>query len=241
MSDFTNSYSNLLIYQYKDKPKAKAHIEGLVESYEEVYNVLNQLKTIYDIDLAEGDQLDVLGRILGIKRKVPFAIAKKYFGFEDNIFSYPMGSLNESLVAYPFKDLTEKDYTLGNLNDNQYRIFLKAKAIKNNVKALMIDESENLSLQNAIDFLFENKAYLIDRQDMTLDVYIDISYDLSLLQYIKQLDLLPRPQGVEYGSFYHYKEGKTLGFSDNENSQPMGDFNDPSIGGVMAEIIEQGI
>lgn len=238
MSDFVESYSKLLIYQYQDKPKAKAHIKSLIENYEEIYKLLNQLLEVYDIDLAVGRQLDVLGRILGISRKVPFAIAKKYFGFDDNINSYPMGDLNGGIVAYPFKDLDEPDYTDGELNDNQYRLFLKAKAIKNNVKALMIDKEENLSLQNAIDFLFDNKAYLVDNKDMTLSIYIDNSYDFTLLQYIKQLDLIPRPQTVDYSLVYSYIEDGTLGFSDNPNSLPMGDLNNPSIGGAMAEIIE---
>lgn len=238
MSDFVDSYSKLLIYQYQDKPKAKAHIQSLIENYEEVYNVLNQLLTIYDIDLAVGKQLDTLGKILGISRKVPFAIAKKYFGFDDNPNSFPMGDLNESVIAYPFKDLNEPDYADGELSDNQYRLFLKAKAIKNNVKAFMIDKEENLSLQNAIDFLFDNKAYVVDNKDMTLSVYIDNSYDFTLLQYIKQLDLIPRPQAVDYNLFYSYVEDGTFGFDDNPNSFPMGDLNDLSVGGAMAEIIE---
>lgn len=238
MSDFVDSYSKLLIYQYQDKPKAKAHIQSIIENYEEVYKVLNQLLTIYDIDLAVGKQLDTLGKILGISRKVPFAIAKKYFGFDDNLNSFPMGDLSQSVLTYPFKDLVEPDYTSGELSDNQYRLFLKAKAIKNNVKAFMIDSEENLSLQNAIDFLFDNKAYLVDNKDMTLSVYIDNSYDFTLLQYIKQLDLIPRPQAVDYDLFYSYIEGNTLGFNDNPNSKAMGDLNSSSVGGAMAEIIE---
>lgn len=239
MSDFIDSYSGLLIYQYQTKTKAKSHITAYAEEYEKIYNLLNSLPIVYDIDLAVGRQLDVIGRILGISRKVPFAVAKKYFGFDDNSDSYPMDNLNASIIAYPFKDLNEPDYTSGELNDNQYRLFLKGKAIKNNVKALMIDEDENLSLQNAIDFLFSNKAFVIDNQDMTLTIYIDTSYDLSLLQYIKQLDLIPRPQGVDYRLVLSYVEGDTFGFSDNANSKPMGDLNIPSLGGKFAEIIEQ--
>ena len=62
--------------------------------------------------------------------------------------------------------------------------------------------------------------------------------DFNLLQYIKQLDLIPRPQSVDYKLIFSYFEGNTLGFSDNPNSKGMGDLNDSSVGGKMAEIIE---
>ena len=83
----------------------------------------------------------------------------------------------------------------------------------------MIDDADKLSLQNAIDFLFNGTGFIIDNKDMTLTIWIDISYDVNLLLYIKQLDLLPRPQGVEIRLVRHYEDGNTFGFTNNSNAK----------------------
>ena len=53
---------------------------------------------------------------------------------------------------------------------------------------------------------------------MTMTLYIDNSYDVQLLKYIKQLDLLPRPQGVEIRTVLHFAEGNTFGFRRNKEA-----------------------
>lgn len=60
-------YSNLLILQYHNKTKAKAMIEALVLPI-----FMNQLpvgiQDCFDIETAEGVQLDVLGKYVGVSR-----------------------------------------------------------------------------------------------------------------------------------------------------------------------------
>lgn len=60
-------YANLLILQYLSKPKARAQVEVTVEPL-----VMNQLpiqvQNAFQIGLAEGVQLDVLGKYVGVSR-----------------------------------------------------------------------------------------------------------------------------------------------------------------------------
>lgn len=60
-------YANLLILQYKQKPKAYATIQALVQNV-----IMDQLpiavQDAFDIDTAEGVQLDVLGKYAGVVR-----------------------------------------------------------------------------------------------------------------------------------------------------------------------------
>jgi hypothetical protein len=218
MALFVDEYVNLLILQYRNSPKAEATIRALVSKYEELYNVIKSFDKAFDVDTAEGVQLDILGKIVGIPRNVPFAakvLPKNYFGFSDNTSSaYPMGDKFLTVVAYPFKDRFEIPYTTGQLNDNSYRFFIKAKVVKNVVKAKMIDKNK-LSLQDVVDYLFKSKAYVVDNYNMTLNLYINNTFDFSMLQYIKQLDLLPRPQGAGYKTIISYVEGSSFGFGVN--------------------------
>lgn len=219
MGLFTDNYRKLLIVQYADKPKAIAHINNIIGSLEDVYDLANLFEEAFDVDMAVGKQLDIIGKIVGIARKVPFSVPKNYFGFSDNTATaYPMGNKFVSVVAYPFKNKFEIPYTTGELNDNDFRFFIKAKIIKNYVKAKMIDTTDRLSLQDAIDNLFDNKAYVVDNQDMTMTIYIDNTFNFDMIQYIKQLDLIPRPQAVEYKTVVSYSEGSTFGFGVNNST-----------------------
>lgn len=60
-------YANLLILQYHEKPKAFATIQALVKGV-----IMDQLPTAvqnaFDINTAEGVQLDVLGKYVGVSR-----------------------------------------------------------------------------------------------------------------------------------------------------------------------------
>lgn len=212
MSTYVDSNVKNLIIQYGDKSNAVATVTAITEEFELIYDNANILDFAYDLDNAIGKQLDIIGRIVGINRKVPFAVPKNYFGFSGHSNAYPFGSKFNVVVAYPFKRKSEIPYTEGELNDNDYRLFIRAKIIKNYATSKNIDESK-LSIQDAIDFLFESKAYISDNKDMTMTLNIDSSYDFEMIRYIENLDLLPRPQGVRYNTYISYQEGKTFGFN----------------------------
>jgi len=65
--EIINYYANLLILQYHEKPKAFATIQTLVDPV-----VMDQLPTevqnAFDINTAEGVQLDVIGKYVGVSR-----------------------------------------------------------------------------------------------------------------------------------------------------------------------------
>lgn len=240
MGLFTDNYRKLLIVQYANKANAMAHINNIIGSLEDVYDLANLFEEAFDLDIAVGKQLDIIGKIVGIARKVPFAVPKNYFGFEDNtLTAYPMDNKFNSVIAYPFKDkFLGQQYTDGMLNDYDYRFFIKAKIIKNYVKAKMIDPIYRLSLQDCFNYLFNGKAYIVDNQNMTYSITVDYSIDLNRLRFIKQLDLIPRPQGVEYLYSFRYNDNGTFGF--RVDSTGFGDKFSGHIDSYFAEkIIEE--
>lgn len=67
LKQFKDYYSNTLIVQYHDKPKAKQTIEMLVEL---VYSnmLLMQIRDAFDWKTAVGEQLDIIGKWVGVSR-----------------------------------------------------------------------------------------------------------------------------------------------------------------------------
>ena len=209
---FVGSYLNLLILQYSDLPKASQTVEALISKYEELYNVMLQFESAFDIDTAEGVQLDTIGKIVGLSRIVPDVVPKVYFGFADTPNT---DTFSKASMFRTFDDtLTDTQ-----LNDSDYRFFLKAKITKNVVTAKMIDD--NLSIQDAIAFMFGNAAYVSDNQDMTMTLYVDDTYPTRLLTYLVALDLIPRPQAVRI-KYAIIISNKTFGFNNNPNAVGFG-------------------
>lgn len=216
---FESEYADLLIKQYWEKPKAYGEIEFQAGTWKRIFEWLQSYAVEFDIDTATGDRLDIIGRILGLDRRVPFVLAKIAFGFDENPnargfddkFTGPIPN------SAPFLSKFERPYTTLQLNDNDYRFFLKAKAARNAGSAFMVSD-EKISIQDVINTVFEGRAYVVDRYDMSLALYVAPSFDLDRLRAIQQLKLLPKPQGVQYEVIVQAAPGETFGFDDNPNS-----------------------
>ena len=67
VADLVNYYTNLLIMQYHDKTNAKATIAAVSEQLLGDL-ILKQIRDAFDINTAEGVQLDMIGKYVGINR-----------------------------------------------------------------------------------------------------------------------------------------------------------------------------
>jgi len=67
--DFRKYYADLLIVQYRGKPKARSMIGAIVDQM--LMNQLpDRLESAFDLETAVGKQLDILGSRLGVTRNV---------------------------------------------------------------------------------------------------------------------------------------------------------------------------
>lgn len=213
--DFIDEYLGLLIIQYSDKPKAVAEITLKASEYSKIFDFYKSFFNAFDLDLAVGDQLTIIGKIVGIPRIVPFSLAKKYFGFSNNPNSLSFG---EGTFFDKFTDVAFADTEL---SDVQMRLLIRAKIAKNTTSPYMVSD-DRVSLQDVIRVAFENRAFVVDGYDMTLSLYIDINYQIDNITLIKSLNLLPSPQGVGYKRIVQYEPDETFGFSDNPNAKGFG-------------------
>lgn len=109
IASIENYYANLLIIQYRNKPKARATIKLGVDLYIGD-GIVFDLQNVLDIDTAGYAQLDLIGKILGCSRNIfGFNIDKKYFSFEkdppyiDTVADYA------ALLAYDTTGLADGD------------------------------------------------------------------------------------------------------------------------------------
>jgi len=217
---FESEYRDLIIKQYWDKPKARAEIELQSDTWKRTFEWLKSFIDEFDLDQATGERLDIIGRIVGIGRIVPFVIPKIAFGFEENSNSRSFDDKFTPLSdRAPFQDKFERKYTSLQLDDTAYRFFIRARISKNTGGPYMVDDN-GLAMQEAINTLFDGRAYVLDNQDMTLTLYVSPEYNLDRLNAILTLELLPKPQGVQYKFVIQAAPGETFGFADNANALP---------------------
>lgn len=64
--EYIAEYLKMIVMQYAGKSKAVADIRVKLSSYSKIYSVINDFFTEFDLDQAFGEQLNLLGRIVGI-------------------------------------------------------------------------------------------------------------------------------------------------------------------------------
>lgn len=236
-----DEYTLLLIKQYWEKPRARAEIELQMGGWERLADLIRAFETEYDLDFARGVQLDVLGRIVGVPRVVPAVLTRITFGFDENPNSRGFSDRFDPLrEGAPFARRFEPQYTSQQLTDNQYRRLIRAK-VALNVCSAYIASDDRISIQEVINQAFDGRAYVVDNQNMSLTLYVSPSVSLDELRLIRQLDLLPKPQGVRYSFVIQAEPGVTFGFDSNPNSIGFADRFDPTReGGIFARKVING-
>ena len=195
---FESEYVNLLIKQYWEKPKANAEIAMTASIWRKTFDWISSFRDMFDLDIATGDRLDIIGRIVGISRAIPYSIPKIAFGFDENPNARGFDDLFSPLVdRAPFQDLFEAASTELVLDDNGFRQFIRAKIFKNTANAYLLSD-DSLSIQDAVVKIFGGLAYVTDNYDMTLTLHVSPVFNVTTLDAIVNMSLLPKPQGVRY-------------------------------------------
>lgn len=235
--DIIKRYTLMLIKQYWEKKKARSEIQSMLRHWQIIADFIRNPAN-FDLDRVTGYRLDVIGRIVGLPRSVPEALAKVFFGFQEHLNSEGFGSKsNAAYTGAPFYSKFAPAYGPYQLGDNEYRRFLRVK-IARNAAASTIASDDRVSLQDVIQAAFNGRAYVTDRQDMTLALNISPQVSVDELRLIVRLGLLPKPAGVRYDYFYQVTPGMTFGFSRNPASSGFASkFNTAYQGGFFSRKI----
>jgi len=192
----------------------------------ELQEVFRQLMQERSLDTAIGAQLDLIGEIVGQPRELIDTALLTYFAYLGYPDAESYGDLNDSSAGGFYRGID--DPLAGNtlLNDEQYRLFIKAKIIKNSTNA-----TPNQILQ-FVSFVFDSSQnQLIEEGDAAYTLMIGkelSSFETVLLTYISYSSgypsrFVPKPIGVRvnYGT---YISGEAFAFQGVPNAKGYGDL-----------------
>ncbi len=180
-------YANLLILQYRNKPKARETVKTGVDIYSGD-GLIYQLPELLNIDSATGAQLDLIGKILGCPRNVPGLVQNtKYFSFHVDSSSIGFSTVGNPQFAL-FKTRANSTLATYGLQDEEYRQLLNFKAFVNRWSGNMAEMDE------ALFKCFGNDINLKNNQD--LSITYEITNNTIPIQAARLLGYLKAPLGV---------------------------------------------
>lgn len=188
IQDVKTYYADLLILQYRNKPKARETIKIGADIYLGD-GVIFQLQDILDIDKAEGAQLDIIGKILDCPRVVQGI-------YNDMIFSQfydGPDSVGFSTVGNPqggnFRTIQNYNQSEYSLPDDDYRFLLKFKS------AVNVMRGSERGIDDALWNVFQGDVLLKNNHNLTITYIVSAERTLAALA-AKQLGYYRAPEGV---------------------------------------------
>ncbi len=215
--------------QFKEKPNIEKLLASWLAGSSEIQDVLSDIDDIKYIDRASGVQLDNIGEIVGQPRILIDADLIAFFGFQGNLASRSYGSLTDASKGGRWKSLGES--TTGNitLNDPEYRLFIRAKILRNKTIATTEDVIES------IKFLFQaDKVHLIEGENpasyrVAIGNLLSIQQK-NLITYSYQdgveRNLLVKPAGVGFENFSEFNPEQFFAFQGVDGAQGYGDIKE---------------
>ncbi len=182
-------YLNLITSAYREKPNFTAMISADVGVQVQVQALLAQMIPLFDLDIAVGQQLDVIGIWVGVSRNIRIPIGGVYFTWDgDYTLGWDYGTWQPADAP--------TDVTV--LPDDAYRTLIRAKIAANQW------DGTTDGAYIIWDRVFPTTTILIqDNQNMTYDLAVVGGVIDSLTLALITGGYIPlKPEGVRVAAYY---------------------------------------
>lgn len=234
VNNFEADVNEIITMQFYDKPVFRKYLTLAKQEFAELMETQRALMQERDIDSAIGAQLDIIGKIVGQERVMKGMDVTNWFGFLDNVLSDTFGELSGTPVGGVWWSLGQPYGTDLILDDDKYRIMIKAKIIKNTSNGTNEDfiRFARFVLNSTVEFLEDeggrakvqiNKPLSLFERTLIAQIFEGEFYNYSYY---------PRPLGV-FITIIDGVQGD-LGFLDTPGAKGMVSLGLPSDGGIFA-------
>lgn len=180
-----SKYTDLITNYHAGKPKFFDHIDLSTRPLIDVSSATSGLVAAFDVDTAVGEQLDILGRWIGVDRTVEAPISGVFLEWDKERVGWDQG-----VWLGPYQPTDALTY----LSDDVYRVVLKARIGINNWNG------QNGTLPDILETALAGtgiKMIIVDNQDMSISVLIVIDDEYLM----SEIDRLIFDSGMNRGPF----------------------------------------
>lgn len=183
-------YLDLITTEHSDKPKFMATVALSLAPLVAMQNLFENMFLDFDLDVAVGAQLDILGLWIGVSRNVRVPITGVYFAWDDTA----MVGWDSGVWQGEF----DPDTGLTSLNDVNYRTLLRARIARNHWDGSIPDAYKIWAIIFPDDIIF-----IQDNQNMSMSIgVISTSFDAVDVALLTGGYLSLKPEGVRIADYF---------------------------------------
>lgn len=190
-------YSDLLIMQYNNKPRAIATVQAYVGETV-ASQIIQQVSDGFDLETAIGEQLTMLGTYRNAPRTIfGLSLTKNFFAMPvydeidpESFFGFALYDTDPDPAWY-FILYSDANNPIYNLSDSDLRTLIMYLAQVNSAYYGLGE------IDNILFTYFGTYLTLDDNGDMTITYTHDPADPNNLFAIVENLEALPRPAGVE--------------------------------------------
>lgn len=182
---------NRIYAQYRNKTKAVAWYNITRRLAAQIANVATAVRIMYSIDAAQGEQLDIIGRIVVVPRDFMGEVT-----METAMCASDINGPAEFGDTSAMCSVLSIDQSM-TMSDNLYRLAIKSKILKNNSYSTIED------ILAGMNFLLPNAQVtrLVDGEDMSFSVEFYGKITELERWALLNASFVPKPQGVKFNGF----------------------------------------
>lgn len=203
-----DDYISLITSEHNDKPNFISVLSSILQPFVDEQNLLRNIPSLYDLDLAVGSQLDVVGQWVGLSRRLQLPIAGVYFSLDIEGLG-----LDQGVLQQPFDPVSG----LTSLDDNTYRLMLYAKIAAN------IWDGSLAQAEQILSEIFASSpgtlVFIQDNFDMSMYIGLAGVIPSALFAALLAQEYIPlRPAAVKSTAYVTSVDGAPIFGLDVENS-----------------------
>lgn len=214
--------------EYRASGNLIGYVRALLCDHDFIDSLALLIADRLNIDTQEGVNLDRIGEIVGQPRVTIEASGVAFFGFAPHPQARSFGDPSDPSVGGRFRAPGEPITGNKRLNDEEYRVFIRAKIFKNHARST----PDELILFFKLIFGDDMVVYLENATPRPGHATISFGRRLSLNeQYLLTgTDIPPMTTGVTY----HIRDFPAIAFGFNGANSPVGGFGTPGVPGTGA-------
>lgn len=223
--DYLEEARGRATYQFSDNPVFDKYLQLLIDQQTQLQQVFKDLLQKRSIDTATGKNLDIIGDIVGQPRELISTDLFDFFGYQGALNAGSFGDVGNPAVGSQWYDFGNNIGGNTLLDDETYRLFIKAKILKNTTAST---PEEFISF---INFLFGTDSTFVVEGDAEYIVYFGrelTQFEQVLLNYVSTSQgfpsrLIPKTVGVRI-NFGQFLVNNYFGFQGTPGAKGYGDF-----------------
>lgn len=168
-------------FKLENAPVFDRYLQLLTVEMQTLQKTFQDLMQLRSLDTATGEQLDVIGRIVGQDRVLLSADLYEFFGFQGALKAGSYGNVTDPTIGAKWWSLGKPLGGNVQLDDDTYRTFIRAKILKNTTASTSED------FIKAINLIFGTESTLAIEDTSTEPATVMVLFNRHLSDFEKAL------------------------------------------------------